>query len=502
MQRICMRDNALALEIKKGMMSSKMRRQRALSLTLNLLFLCDLLVVLSAFLLGFYLRFDWLPSTGLLPDSGTTLKSYMLHILIGTLVMMATLYLSGMYRLNLLSRYRYGALRVFQCVFYWILAYIFIESFLKLSPELSRLSTLYTSVCLGVGLFALRYSFCLFLLRQQLLQIARRQTIVIGWNDQVEELYELSKRSNTRKTFFPFRLRAIISWNDANTAATKQMFQSKEDKPLHLSGERSLERLIRSGNYDTVLLANTDISSSDIFKIQEICGREMIDFMIIPSFVQILTSCLHVETFQSISLLTQTKRKLSRTSNRLLKRVFDVMGASIGLAASVPIIAYFGWRVHRESPGPIFYYQERLGKDGKPFKIIKIRSMRINAEAKGVKWTTREDSRRLQVGSFMRKYNIDELPQFWNVLKGHMSLVGPRPERPEWIKDFKHEISYYNVRHTVKPGITGWAQVNGWRGNTCLKSRVACDIEYIERWSLWFDFYICLRTLITTKNAY
>ena len=497
-----MQKSVLPLEITRGVASSKIRRQRALSLTLNLLFLCDLLVVLSAFLLGFYLRFDWLPSIGLLSNSGVTLKSYMLHILIGTLVMMATLYFSGMYHLNLLSRYRYGALRVFQCVFYWVLAYIFIESFLKLSPDLSRLSALYTAVCLCIGLFALRYNFCLFLLRQQLLQIARRQTIVIGWNDQVEKLHKLSKRSNTGKTFFPFRIRAIISWNDANAAATKQVLQSKEDKPLHLSGERNLERLMKSGLYDTLLLADTDISSSDIFKIQETCGREMIDFMIIPSFVQILTSCLHVETFQSVSLLTQTKRKLNRTSNRLLKRAFDMIGASIGLVVFAPIMAYFGWRVYRESPGPIFYYQERLGKDGKPFKIIKIRSMRINAEAEGVRWTTQKDSRRLQIGSFIRKYNIDELPQFWNVLKGDMSLVGPRPERPEWINDFKHEISYYNVRHTVKPGITGWAQVNGWRGDTCLKSRVACDIEYIERWSLWFDFYICLRTFNSMKNAY
>ncbi len=496
-----MRKSALSLKIIKGMASSKIRRQRALNLTLNLLFLGDLLIMLCAFLLGFYLRFEWLPFIGLSPPNPEiTFESYTLHILVGMLVMIVTLYLGGMYRLDLLSRYRYGSLRVFQCVFYWVLAYVFIENLFKLSPDLSRLSTLYTTIFLGVGLFILRYSFCLFLLRLQLLQIARRQVIVIGWNDKVEELYEFSERSNAGKKFFPFRIRAIISWNDADAAATKQVLQSKKNKPLHFSGERRMERLMKSGLYDTLLLADTDISSSDTFKIQEICGREMIDFMIIPSFVQVLTSCLHVETFWGVSLLTQTKHKLNRVGNRMLKRAFDVVGALVGLIVSAPIIAYFCWRVYRESPGPIFYYQKRSGKDGKPFKIIKIRSMRMNAEAEGTKWTTREDPRRLKVGSFIRKYNIDELPQYWNVLKGDMSLVGPRPERPEWIRDFKHKISYYNVRHIVKPGMTGWAQVNGWRGDTCLNSRVALDIEYIERWSLWFDLYICLRTLGSTKD--
>jgi exopolysaccharide biosynthesis polyprenyl glycosylphosphotransferase len=260
---------------------------------------------------------------------------------------------------------------------------------------------------------------------------------------------------------------------------------------------------VESGDYDTLLLADADLDTKTMFKIQELCGREMIDFMMIPSFVQTLTSCLHVESFQGTPLLTQTKRQLDRTSSILSKRIFDICGAIVGLVLFVPVVVYFCCRVYRESPGPVFYRQTRLGKNGRSFEIIKIRSMRLDAEVGSVaQWCVEDDPRRLEIGEFMRKYNIDELPQFWNVLKGEMSLVGPRPERPELIRNFKHDISYYNVRHTVKPGVTGWAQVSGWRGDTCLNSRIACDIEYIERWSVWFDLYICLRTFNARRNAY
>jgi lipopolysaccharide/colanic/teichoic acid biosynthesis glycosyltransferase len=129
--------------------------------------------------------------------------------------------------------------------------------------------------------------------------------------------------------------------------------------------------------------------------------------------------------------------------------------------------------------------------------------MKLDAEREnGAQWATEEDGRRLRIGAFMRSWNIDELPQFWNILMGEMSLVGPRPERPELIEDFKHEVNYYNIRHGVKPGLTGWAAVNGWRGNTDLSERIRFDLDYIERWSLLFDFYIMLRTLVGNKNAY
>ena len=181
----------------------------------------------------------------------------------------------------------------------------------------------------------------------------------------------------------------------------------------------------------------------------------------------------------------------------------DILGAVTGIVLFTPFIALFAFIVWLESPGPVFYRQRRCGLNGMGFDIIKIRSMKIDAETgTGAKWCQKDDPRRLRIGAFMRKWNIDELPQFWNVLKGEMSLVGPRPERPELIKNFKHEIPHYQARHNAKPGMTGWAQVKGWRGDTDLGERINCDLWYMENWSLMLDFQIMFLTFFKRENAY
>jgi exopolysaccharide biosynthesis polyprenyl glycosylphosphotransferase len=189
--------------------------------------------------------------------------------------------------------------------------------------------------------------------------------------------------------------------------------------------------------------------------------------------------------------------------NRFAKRSVDIAGALVGLSVAVPLIVVFGALVYWESPGPILYKQRRIGRKGREFHILKIRSMKVNAEAEGkAQWAQANDQRRLKIGAFMRKWNIDEVPQFWNVLTGEMSLVGPRPERPELIARFKSRIPHYQARHIYRPGITGWAQVNGWRGNTDLEERIRHDIWYLEHWSLWLDFRIMLQTFYKRENAY
>ncbi|CAA6696203.1 MULTISPECIES: sugar transferase [unclassified Lentimonas] len=466
------------------------KRESATRSTLMLLFAGDVLVILLSACLAFFLKFR------LFTEVERSLQSYQVHILIGSAVMAAILYLKGTYRIDQITRFRYNAVSMLTCACYWAGIYISVSLILKISPDISRLCTLYNALIAGGGLMLWRYLFCRHFVKRTLLQSVRRKTLLIGWNERAQELLTRSEASDSHENFCAFRLQSVILL-DPNMP---------DDLPNHVyrgHGLAALEKQLERGQYDTVLLTKSDIPADELLQIQEICGREMVDFMLMPDFVQTLTSCLSVESFNGMPLLTQTKRELSKTSSRIYKRGLDIMGALFGLALFAPVIAYFCWRVYRESPGPVFYKQVRMGQHGKPFEIIKIRSMRLDAEKEtGAQWCVENDTRRLSIGAFMRKYNIDELLQFWNVLRGEMSLVGPRPERPELIKDFKHQVSYYNVRHLVKPGVTGWAQVNGWRGDTCLNSRIACDLEYIERWNFWWDIYICLKTLRANQNAY
>ncbi len=179
-----------------------------------------------------------------------------------------------------------------------------------------------------------------------------------------------------------------------------------------------------------------------------------------------------------------------------LKRMVDVCGAAVALVVASPIALLIAVLIKLTSPGPVFYRQTRVGLDGKSFNIVKIRTMRMDAEEKtGPIWAKAHDSRRTLIGTFLRRTSLDELPQFWNVLKGEMSIVGPRPERPEFIEKFRAQIPRYNLRHTMKAGITGWAQINGLRGNTSWEKRLAYDMYYIEHWSLWLDVKIMIMTL-------
>jgi exopolysaccharide biosynthesis polyprenyl glycosylphosphotransferase len=260
--------------------------------------------------------------------------------------------------------------------------------------------------------------------------------------------------------------------------------------------------MLRTRFIDIVILADCTASMKEIDGLATLCEKELVKFKVIPSYFQILTTGLALQTISGIPILGISQLPLQRPANQIVKRTVDIVGSIAGLILSAPLIAIFGAIVYLESPGPIFYRQTRLGRGGVPFEIIKIRSMRLDAEKAGKPgWTVKDDPRRLRIGAFIRSWNIDELPQFWNVLQGDMSLVGPRPERPELIASFKEEIIHYQARHSGKPGLTGWAAINGLRGDTDLTERIRCDIYYLENWSLWLDFQIMFLTFFRRKNA-
>jgi Undecaprenyl-phosphate glucose phosphotransferase len=190
----------------------------------------------------------------------------------------------------------------------------------------------------------------------------------------------------------------------------------------------------------------------------------------------------------------------------LLKRAFDICSSFSILLLTSPLLALIAALIKCTSRGPVIFRQDRVGLNGKSFRMYKFRTMRISAESESDShWTTEEDSRRTSFGSFLRKTSLDELPQFINVLKGDMSIVGPRPERPHFVHKFLQEVTRYNHRHALKVGITGWAQVNGWRGDTSIEKRIECDLYYLQNWSFAFDLRIIVMTVFSgliNRNAY
>jgi Undecaprenyl-phosphate glucose phosphotransferase len=219
-----------------------------------------------------------------------------------------------------------------------------------------------------------------------------------------------------------------------------------------------------------------------------------IEVKVVPSIYEFITLRAEAEMFEGLPLITLQGSPLYGW-NGALKRAMDVIGAAVALVAMAPIMAPIAVLIKVTSAGPVFYRQERMGLDGKPFQMLKFRTMTIDQPGDTVLLTSRDDPRVTVVGKWLRRMSLDELPQFWNVLKGHMSIVGPRPERSWVVEQVRKQIPLYMLKHKMKAGITGWAQVNGWRGNTSLEKRIEYDLYYIEHWSLWFDVKIMLLTV-------
>lgn len=247
--------------------------------------------------------------------------------------------------------------------------------------------------------------------------------------------------------------------------------------------------------------------NKDSNKVEEFIGgnyNDVIPIQILPDLSYSLIGH-KIEDFGGVPLLTVNQPTFNQFE-MICKRLVDFLGSLVGILLISPILLLLSMLVKISSAGPIFYGQERLGLDGGTFLMWKFRTMKMaSGNEDETEWSNKENPRKTKIGDFMRKTSLDELPQLWNVLKGDMSMVGPRPERPFFVDKFRTEIPGYMLRHKMKAGITGWAQVNGWRGDTSLTKRIECDIYYIKHWSFWFDIKILFLTFVKgfiNKNAY
>ncbi|HYO88866.1 MAG TPA: undecaprenyl-phosphate glucose phosphotransferase [Candidatus Limnocylindrales bacterium] len=276
---------------------------------------------------------------------------------------------------------------------------------------------------------------------------------------------------------------------------------------VSIIGERAdLPMLIDTYRVEQVIIALPDEQRSELIDLITLCQRGRVDIKVYPDMFAYIAGDMSVGELGDIPLLTVRDMRL-RGWRLSLKRALDLVGSLVGLILLAPFLLLTAIIVKLTSPGPVFYTQERMGLDGRPFEMIKFRSMRQDAEAAGPGWTTQNDPRVTPIGRLMRRTNLDELPQLINVLLGEMSMVGPRPERPVYVQQFRSNIPRYMERHREKAGMTGWAQVNGLRGDTSIAERTAYDLWYVENWSLWLDIKIIIRTVVGTalrrdQNAY
>lgn len=263
------------------------------------------------------------------------------------------------------------------------------------------------------------------------------------------------------------------------------------------------ENFMQQVRPDRVVVVDPSFTRDRITDLAVACEDAFIDFKVTADFYGLMTRSVDIENISSVPLLGFRALPLDDFWNRCVKRTFDILVSVAALLLTSPFWILAMLMIKLDDGGPLFYEQERVGRDQNVFKVYKFRTMRVDAEKEtGPVWARPNDNRRTRFGNFLRRFNIDELPQIWNVLKGNMSLVGPRPERPHFVSQFRESIPRYMARHKVKSGITGWAQVNGFRGNTSIRERLKYDLYYMENWSLFFDIEILFMTLFAYKNAY
>ncbi len=478
---------------KRGQTQARRRGGRFAAWMVGVSFTGDLLVIVAGLHLAFWLRFETLMRglgrTALRMD----LSQYRGHFLFLTVTLVLILFFSDFYGTGRPQRLRkLNALAITRC-FAWFLANLALSFELNTMPIVSRIFLCNAFVCTAGALLAWRWVFDKILSLPRVAEALMRRILFVGWSDQATTM--LCHIRDDPKHYYEI-VGCIPSVSGGYDL-------ERPDTVSHLGDYSELAEILSEHSIDLAIVADQNPTRGELHTLVTTCEKEMVHLQIIPSCFQVLISGLHLETTSGVPVLGISRLPLDSPWRQIVKRVVDIVGGLVGLLLSAPLIAVFGLLVYLESPGPIFYRQRRGGLGGKLFDIIKIRSMKLNAEVTGKPgWSRQMDDRRLKIGSFMRRCNIDEVPQFLNVLLGHMSLVGPRPERPEFIATFKEEIPHYNARHGVKPGITGWAQVNGLRGDTDLTKRIRYDLYYMENWSLTLDCQIMLMTFFKRQNAY
>jgi Undecaprenyl-phosphate glucose phosphotransferase len=456
----------------------------------SLLFLFDLTVICACWLAAYYIRFAGFgaPVTKGIPP----LELYLWLLIPIVVVWGVSFQAFNLYRPRRMGSHLAEFLDLAKANTLSVLILVALTFFLR-EYEYSRLVILYFWL---LNLVTLGFSRMVF--REGLRFIRRlgynqRHALVVG----AGRLGQRVVQSLARHPELGIQVRGYL------TRRPEKLGQHFEGAPV-IGTYSDLPNIVSSG-VDIVFVGVPPDADMQAEKILSHLATTMVEVKVIPSVYEFITLRAEAEMFEGLPVITLQGSPLYGW-NVMLKRGVDLLGAITALVITSPLLLLIAALVKLTSPGPVFYWQNRMGLDGRAFAMLKFRTMQVEAESvTGPVWAQANDPRRTLMGSFLRRTSLDELPQFWNVLKGEMSIVGPRPERPEFMVQFREKFPQYMLRHMMKAGITGWAQVNGWRGSTSLEKRLEYDLYYIEHWSVWFDVKIMLLTLwrgFVHKHAY
>lgn len=454
-------------------------------------FVFDAFVLFLSYILAWYIKFY----SGLLDTNGMALP---MRIYMGALIYIIPAYLLLYYAFHLytpkrLSGRRYEAANIVKANTVGLLIFTLILYLIN-EPSFSR-EMLFVFFCLNILLE------CLFrlLLRYALNKIRRqgfnlKHILLVGYS-RATEAYIDRIIANPQ---WGYIVRGILDDNVEHGTTYKGIkVLGRIDNLLVILPENKLDEIAIT------------LSLTEYYKLERIvnmCEKSGVHTKFIPDYNNIIPTKPYTEDLLGLPVVNIRHVPLNESFNKFIKRAFDIVGATFLTVLFSPIMLFVAIMIKLTSPGPLIFTQERVGLHNHPFKMYKFRSMDVQPEAKEQKaWTTKNDPRVTSFGRFIRQTSLDELPQLFNILKGDMSLVGPRPERPYFVEKFREEIPRYMVKHQVRPGLTGWAQINGYRGNTSIKKRIDYDLYYIENWTFGFDIKILFLTLFKgfiNKNAY
>ncbi len=459
--------------------------------------LMDACIIVITYLLTYYFRFNFLIQFKFF-ELGKKESYYPIEVYANSLILLVPLYLIVYYYLNLYKPKRAKSrwTEIINIVMANIFVIAFFSSFLYITREFD-ISRKFLGLFLGLNI---TLSVAARMALSQVLRIARRKgynlkhVLLVGYGH-AAEAYIDRIFANPQWGYY---IHGILD----DTMEVGTMY-----KRVPIIGSIThLDAFLSKMSLDEIAITLSINEYEKLERIVAICEKSGVHTKFIPDYNSFIPTEPYTEDLYGLPVINIRNVPLSNTLNRIIKRCVDIFGALVALTIfSIPMLLVT-LIIKITSPGPIIFSQIRVGKHNKEFKMYKFRSMEIQPETEEKKaWTTHRDPRVTGIGKFIRKTSIDELPQLFNVLKGDMSLVGPRPERPYFVEKFKEEIPRYMIKHQVPPGLTGWAQINGYRGDTSIRKRIDHDLYYIEHWTLGLDFKILFLTFFKgfiNKNAY